>query len=102
LRQLRCPAGLQLCSCLCTQRCVTCRPYCELNHFESRGLSCVSELVPCQVLTSLSAVSEARVGKMRPRARWDCALSIQRLEGSRPWLRRTRALWGFNNGKERV
>jgi hypothetical protein len=39
---------------------------------------------------------------MRPRARWDCALSIQRLEGSRPWLRRTRALWGFNNGKERV
>jgi hypothetical protein len=35
------------------------------------------------VTKSLSAVSEARIGKMRTRARWDCALSIQRLEGSR-------------------
>jgi hypothetical protein len=32
------------------------------------------------VLVSLRAVSEARVGKVRTRARWDCARSIQRLE----------------------
>jgi hypothetical protein len=40
---------------------------------------------------SPSAVSEARAGKMRTRARWDCALSIQRLEGGRWRLRRMRA-----------
>ena len=28
-----------------------------------------------------------------------CALSIQRLEGSRPWLRRMRALWELNEGR---
>src|SRR5271166_3325066 len=46
---------------------------------------------------SPSAVSEARMnGRMRKGARCSGALSIQRLEGSRPWLRRTRALWGLN------
>src|ERR1700746_1252315 len=36
------------------------------------------------VPTSLSVVSEARVSKLHTRARCVCALSIQRLEGSRP------------------
>jgi hypothetical protein len=35
------------------------------------------------------------------RARRVCALSIQRLEGSRPPLRRMRALWKLNGVKER-
>src|SRR5260370_608785 len=39
---------------------------------------------PGQVLISLSVVSEARVRKLHTRARRVCALSIQRLEGSRP------------------
>ena len=43
-------------------------------------------------LVSRSAVSEARMGRMRTRARRDCALSIQRLEGSRSGLRRTRVM----------
>jgi hypothetical protein len=41
---------------------------------------------------SLSVVSEAREGKACSE-RGVCALSIQRLEGSRPRLRRVRALW---------
>src|SRR6266699_7226000 len=56
---------------------------------------------PGQVLISLSVVSEARRGKAPARAQCVRALSIQRLEGSRPRLRRTRALWKFNGGKER-
>src|SRR5258708_15595361 len=44
------------------------------------------------VMGSLSAVSEARIGKMRTRARRDCALSIQRLEGSRSGVRWTRVM----------
>jgi hypothetical protein len=50
---------------------------------------------------SPSVVSEARGGKGRARARCVRALSIQRLEGSRPRLRRTRALCKFNGRKER-
>src|SRR5882724_1500734 len=50
---------------------------------------------------SLRVVSEARKGKAHARARGVGALSIQRLEGSRPRLRRTRALCKFNGGKER-
>src|SRR3982074_2940258 len=50
---------------------------------------------------SLRVVSEARRGKAPARARCVRALSIQRLEGSRPRLRRTRALCKFNGGKER-
>src|SRR5207245_1126099 len=50
---------------------------------------------------SLSVVSEARRGKAPARARCVRALSIQRLEGSRPRLRGTRALCKFNGGKER-
>src|SRR5260370_41171549 len=42
-------------------------------------------------LISLSVVSEARVSKLHTRARCVCALSIQRLEGSRPRLRPVRA-----------
>src|SRR5260370_23051641 len=49
---------------------------------------------------SPSVVSEARAGKAHARARCVCALSIQRLEGSRPRLRRTRALCKFNGVKE--
>jgi Transposase IS116/IS110/IS902 family len=45
-----------------------------------------SELCPI----SLSAVSEARAGKMQAGAWCGCALSIQRLEGSRLRLRQTR------------
>jgi hypothetical protein len=46
---------------------------------------------------SPSAVSEARISpKMRVGAKCSGALSIQRLEGNRPWLRRTRALWELN------
>src|SRR3989442_1190718 len=30
-----------------------------------------------------------------------CARSIKPLEGSRPWLRRTRALWRLNGGRQR-
>src|SRR6266566_4417543 len=52
-------------------------------------------------LVSLSVVSEARVSKLHKQARCVCALSIQRLEGSRPRLRRTRALCKFNGGTER-
>ena len=48
------------------------------------------------VTTSPSDVSEARIGKACTGARCVCALSIHRLEGSRPWLRRTRALWELN------
>ena len=44
------------------------------------------------VMGSLSAVSEALIGKMRTRARRDCALSIQRLEGSRSGWRWTRVM----------
>src|SRR5258708_20547470 len=40
---------------------------------------------------SLSVVSEARVSKLDTRARCVCALSIQRLEGSRWRLRQMRA-----------
>src|SRR5260370_17597862 len=43
------------------------------------------------VPTSLSVVSEARVSKLRTRARCVCALSIQRLEGRRWRLRQMRA-----------
>jgi hypothetical protein len=43
------------------------------------------------ITTSPSVVSEARRGKAPARARCVRALSIQRLEGSRPRLRRTRA-----------
>jgi hypothetical protein len=50
---------------------------------------------------SPSVVSEARGGKAHARAWCVCALSIQRLEGSRPRLRRTRALCKFNDGTER-
>src|SRR6266566_9928103 len=53
------------------------------------------------VSRSLSVVSEARVSKLHKQARCVCALSIQRLEGSRPRLRRTRALCKFNGGTER-
>ena len=45
---------------------------------------------------SLSVVSEARVSKLRTRARCVCALSIQRLEGRRWRLRRMRAN-GYGN-----
>ncbi len=54
-----------------------------------------------QIPISPSVVSEARAGKAQARARCVCALSIQRLEGSRPRLRRTRALCKFNGGTER-
>src|SRR5580704_17346793 len=47
-------------------------------------------------LRSLSVVSEARVSKLHTRARCVCALSIQRLEGRRWRLRRTRAN-GYGN-----
>jgi len=50
----------------------------------------------CQLLESLRVVSEARVSKLHTRARCVCALSIQRLEGSRLGLRRTRTLWKLN------
>ena len=45
---------------------------------------------------SLSVVSEARVSKLHTRARCVCALSIQRLEGSRWRLRQMRAN-GYGN-----
>ena len=49
---------------------------------------------------SPSDVSEARIDRrMRMEAWCSGALSIHRLEGSRPRLRRTRALCKFNNGK---
>jgi hypothetical protein len=53
---------------------------------------------PCRGLSagSLSVVSEARVSKLRTRARCVCALSIQRLEGRRWRLRRMRAN-GYGN-----
>src|SRR6266566_6403379 len=44
-----------------------------------------------QLPISLSVVSEARVSKLRTRARCVCALSIQRLEGRRWRLRQMRA-----------
>src|SRR5260370_38215755 len=48
---------------------------------------------------SLSAVSDARIDRrMMWRARCSGARSIQRLEGSRSVLRRTRVLWKFNRG----
>jgi hypothetical protein len=47
------------------------------------------------VTISPSDVSEARTGKAWTGARCVCALSIHRLEGSRPWLRRTRAPMGI-------
>ena len=50
---------------------------------------------------SPSAVSEARMNRSNDvRAGCSGALSIQRLEGSRPWLRRTRALWELNGREE--
>jgi hypothetical protein len=48
------------------------------------------------VLISLSVVSEARLSKLHTRVRCVCALSIQRLEGSRRRLRQMRAN-GYGN-----
>ena len=56
----------------------------------------MSLIEPGLVMICPSVVSEARAGKAQARARCVCALSIQRLEGSRPRLRRTRALCKFN------
>jgi len=53
--------------------------------FDTASLLRVPQLLICP-----RAVSEARVGKKCTGARTVCALSIQRHEGSRPWLRRTR------------
>ena len=47
--------------------------------------------ISAQLPGSPRDVSEARVGKKRTGARRVCALSIERHEGSRPWLRRTRS-----------
>ena len=66
------------------------------------GQSQVIQIGICgSVATSPRVESEARRGKAHALARCVRALSIQRLEGSRPRLRRTRALCKFNGGKER-
>src|SRR5208283_5015036 len=69
------------------------RPY--LNH---RATSRLHKLLRAR---SPIVVSEARAGKAGAQARCVPALSIQRLEGSRPWLQWTRALCKFNGRKER-
>ena len=75
-------------------------PRCSETGKNSSGYAVTRTRSPSgQLPRSLSAVSEARVGKMHARAWRVCALSIQRLEGSRPRLRRTRALCQFNRGK---
>ena len=48
-----------------------------------------------------SALSDARFGKDVEAGTVFCARSIKPLEGSRPWLRRTRALWRLNEGRLR-
>ena len=60
--------------------------------FEESANRKLARLVP----GSLSVVSEARVSKLHTRARCVCALSIQRLEGSRWRLRQMRAS-GYGN-----
>ena len=58
--------------------------------------------VPKVLVLSPSVVSEARIKRrITGGARCSGALSIQRLEGSRPRLRWTRSLCKFNRGKER-
>ena len=54
------------------------------------------------VPTNASALSDARFGKVVEAGAVLCARSIKPLEGSRPWLRRTRALWRLNGGRQRV
>ena len=48
-----------------------------------------------------SALSEARFRESVKSGEVLCARSIEPLEGSRPWLRRTWALWRLNEGKQR-
>jgi hypothetical protein len=54
-----------------------------------------------QLPVDVSALSEARFHAEAKLGEALCARSIKPLERSRPWLRRTRALWKFNVGKMR-
>ena len=65
-------------------------------HGSNRNETQLHGLVMGSPSPSPSVVSEARRGKAPARARCVRALSIQRLEGSRPRLQRTRALCKLN------
>src|SRR5437870_6623477 len=61
-----------------------------------------SALLPQRLcLDHASALSDARFGEVVEGGAVLCARSIKPLEGSRPWLRRTRALWRLNGGRQR-
>src|SRR5258707_10107046 len=65
-----------------------------------RGLEVKSLRAHCGRMT-LVLYRRRAFRKKCERARCSGALSIKPLEGSRPWLRRTRALCKFNCGKVR-
>jgi len=52
-------------------------------------------------LINVSALSDARFHKEAESGVVLCARSIKPFERSRPWLRRTRALWELNGWEER-
>src|SRR2546426_10816289 len=61
-----------------------------------------SALLPQRLcLDHASALSDARFGEVVEGGAVLCARSIKPLEGSRPWLRRTRVLWRLNGGRQR-
>src|SRR4030095_16121147 len=68
-----------------------------------------NSLLPCAAETRVwaflpgdaSALSDARFDKGAAVGTVFCARSIKWLEGSRPWLRRTRDLWRLNVGRLR-